>query len=123
MAKMLVEKQEVIDSALDDHHPDRNEIVYQPKIQAATAAESVEKIEKEAENLTEEQIADIHKKLQYLAALDHDYAASKNNMGFNKIDSAIGHSLAERSHLTPKQAALGMKLVQKYRKQLEVFQA
>ena len=123
MAKMLVEKQEVIDSALDDHHPARDEIVYQPKVQAATASESVEKIEKEAENLTEEQISDIHKKLQYLAALDRDYAANRNGMGFNKIDSAIGHSLAERSQLTPKQAALGMKLIQKYRKQLEVFQA
>ncbi len=122
MAKMLVEKQEIIDSALDDHHPDRNEIVYQPKIQAATASESIAKIEKEAENLTDEQIADIHKKLQYLAALDRDYAANRNGMGFNKIDSAIGHSLADRSFLTTKQAALGMKLVQKYRKQLEVFQ-
>lgn len=122
MAKMLVEKQEIIDSALDDHHPARDEIVYQPKVQAATASESIAKIEKEAENLTEEQIADIHKKLQYLAALDRDYAANRNGMGFNKIDSAIGHSLAERSHLTPKQAALGMKLIQKYRKQLEVFQ-
>jgi SWI/SNF-related matrix-associated actin-dependent regulator 1 of chromatin subfamily A len=123
MAKMLVEKQEIIDSALDDHHPDKNEIVYQPKVQAATASESVEKIEKEAENLTEEQISDIHKKLQYLAALDRDYAANRNGMGFNKIDSAIGHSLADRSILTPKQAALGKKLIQKYRKQLEVFQA
>ena len=123
MAKMLVEKQEIIDSALDDHHPARYEVVYEPKVKAATASESVEKIEKEAENLTDEQIADIHKKLQYLAALDRDYAANRNGMGFNKIDSTIGHSLADRSHLTPKQAALGMKLIQKYRKQLEVFQA
>jgi len=123
MAKMLVEKQEIIDSALDDHHPDRNEIAYEPKVKAATASESVEKIEKEAETLTKEQIADIHAKLQYLAALDRDYAANRNGMGFNKIDSAIGHSLADRSFLTPKQAALGMKLIQKYRKQLEVFQS
>jgi SWI/SNF-related matrix-associated actin-dependent regulator 1 of chromatin subfamily A len=123
MAKMLVEKQEIIDSALDDHHPARYEVVYEPKVKAATASESVEKIEKEAENLTEEQIADIHAKLRYLAALDRDYAANRNGMGFNKIDSAIGHSLAERSFLTPKQAALGMKLIQKYRKQLEVFQS
>jgi SWI/SNF-related matrix-associated actin-dependent regulator 1 of chromatin subfamily A len=123
MAKMLVEKQEIIDSALDDHHPARYEVVYEPKVKAATASESVEKIEKEAENLTDEQIADIHKKLQYLAALDRDYAANRNGMGFNKIDSTIGHSLADRSHLTPKQAALGMKLIQKYRKQLEVFQS
>ena len=112
----------MIDSALDDHHPDRNEIAYEPKVKAATASESVEKIEEEAETLTKEQIADIHAKLQYLAALDRDYAANRNGMGFNKIDSAIGHSLAERSQLTPKQAALGMKLIQKYRKQLEVFQ-
>jgi SWI/SNF-related matrix-associated actin-dependent regulator 1 of chromatin subfamily A len=123
MAKTIVEKQEVIDSALDDHHPDRNEIVYEPKVKAATASESVAKIEKEAENLTDEQIADIHEKLRYLAALDHDYAANRNGIGFNKIDSTIGHSLAERSFLTPKQAALGMKLIQKYRKQLEVFQS
>lgn len=122
MAKMLVEKQEIIDSALDDHHPDRDEVIYEPKVKAATAAESIAKIEKEAEALTEEQIAEIHAKLRYLAALDRDYAANRNGIGFNKIDSTIGHSLADRSHLTPKQAALGTKLIQKYRKQLEVFQ-
>jgi hypothetical protein len=49
--------------------------------------------------------------------MDGDFAAEQNGIGFNKIDSGIGHSLAEQSFLTPKQAALGLKLVQKYHKQ------
>ena len=34
------------------------------------------------------------------------------------MDVQIGHSLAERLLLTPKQAVLGAQLVRKYRKQL-----
>jgi hypothetical protein len=50
--------------------------------------------------------------------MDTDYARTKNAMGFNKMDSEIGHSLAGRSALTPKQAALGKRIVLKYRRQL-----
>jgi hypothetical protein len=60
-----------------------------------------------------------------LAGLDIDGARELNNVGFNKIDSGIGRTLAERSSLSPKQAALGAKLVKKYHRQLpaEVIEA
>ena len=41
-----------------------------------------------------------------------------NGIGFNKIDSAIGHELSMKQSLSPKQAALVWKMVLKYREQL-----
>ena len=117
MARILIDKQNVIDSALDVNHPERTKPVYEPKIKAVTSTETVDKLAEIAETLTEAQIADIHEKLRFLAWMDGDFAAEQNGIGFNKIDTGIGHSLAEQSFLTPKQAALGLKLVQKYHKQ------
>ena len=53
--------------------------------------------------------------------LDPDYARATNGIGFNKFDGDIGHQLAERIFITPKQAALGKKILKKYHKQLEMF--
>jgi hypothetical protein len=39
-------------------------------------------------------------------------------MGFNKIDSHIGKSLADSFRLSSKQAALGKKILKKYARQL-----
>jgi hypothetical protein len=47
-----------------------------------------------------------------------DGANALDGCGFSKIDTRIGHSLAECATLTPRQAALGAKLVNKYRRQL-----
>lgn len=43
---------------------------------------------------------------------------SLDGSGFNRIDAGIGHSLAERPRLTDRQAALGLRLCRKYRRQL-----
>jgi SWI/SNF-related matrix-associated actin-dependent regulator 1 of chromatin subfamily A len=140
MAKMLVEKQAVIDKALDAQitndtsYPERPvsalptassdavapdaAIEYQPKNKAATAAETVDRLAAVAATLTPEMIIEIHRKLQILAAMDSDRANAKNGVGFNKIDSAIGHSLADAPRLTPRQAALAQKFLIKYRAQL-----
>lgn len=118
MARMLVEKQNVIDSALDVNHPARTAPVYVPKNAAATRETSVEKLTEEAQTLTLEQIETIHATLRILASFDGDMANDLNGIGFNKIDTAIGHSLANQATLTPKQAALGYKLTRKYRRQL-----
>jgi len=136
MAKMLVEKQAIIDKALDanieiskqpvsvnytassDATAPAAAIEYQPKNKAATAAETVDKLAAVAATLSPDMIAEIHRKLQILAAMDGDRANAKNGVGFNKIDSAIGHSLADAPRLTPRQAALAQKFLIKYRSQL-----
>ena len=75
-------------------------------------------IEEVAETLLYDEIGDIHEQLKRLAGRDIDYARSQNGVGFNKLDTEIGHQLAERGFLTPKQAALGKMLLAKYQKQL-----
>lgn len=118
MATMIVAKQRVIDSALDINHPERAAQVYAPKQAAATHETKPDELAKVAATLTDEQIASIHAALRTLAGMDADWASDLNGIGFNKIDTALGHSLAERASLTPKQAALGLKLCKKYHKQL-----
>lgn len=118
MANILVSKQNVIDNALDVNHPERTQPAYEPKVKAASSTVSVTEIEKQAAELSEAQVEEIHAKLRILAGMDMDHATDMNGAGFNKLDSAIGHSLADQWMLTPKQAIIGMKLVTKYRRQV-----
>ena len=62
-------------------------------------------------------IAQIHLGLQMLAGIC-DGARSQDDMGFNGIDTRVGKSLASWHSLTPKQAALGRKILMKYHRQL-----
>ena len=114
MAKKIVEKQHVIDTALDKDIPEF-------KIPTIPTVETTEtprkKIEEAAAKLTPEQIEAIHMGLQELAEMC-DGAREIDGMGFNKFDTAIGKSLAGAIKLSPKQAALGHRLVRKYRRQL-----
>lgn len=130
MAKRLVAKQNVIDSALDRDHPERltveqRELMDAPilpsRTEAATESVSRSKYEKIAETLTTSQIAAVHECLRILADMDLDHAKVRNGAGFSRIDGMIGHSLASCGSLTRKQAALGQTLVRKYRRQLSEF--
>jgi hypothetical protein len=56
--------------------------------------------------------------LQIIAGMDEDYASERNDVGFNKIDGKIGHSLANQEKLSNKQAVIARKLCNKYRRQL-----
>ena len=117
MATILVEKQEVIDQALD------REILapvipVEKEQRAATEGTSRAQIEKDAQAMTPEQIGSILAGLRQLAAMDQDHATALNGVGFSKADSFIGQRLAALSYLTPKQAALGAKLVHRYRRQI-----
>jgi len=118
MAKTIVSKQNVIDSALDVNHPECTAPVYEPKQAAATHNTTVDALVKVAETLSYEQCAMIHNQLRYLAGMDTDHDADRNDIGFNKIDNRIGHDLARREKLTPKQAVLGAKVIKKYWRQL-----
>lgn len=71
----------------------------------------------EALGLTLEMISKIHDGLRSLAMVC-DGAVDKDNVGFNGCDSRIGKSLAAQQTLSPKQAALGKRLLKKYSRQL-----
>lgn len=118
MARALVEKMGVIELALDKdvQLPDLSVPVLPDPPVTATVTRT--RVEQDAVRLSEKQIAAIHQGLKLLAAMDSDRAREQNNMGFNKLDTDIGCSLAARGVLTPKQAVLGRKLVNKYRRQL-----
>ena len=57
-----------------------------------------------------------------LAGLDSDYAAVKNEVGFNKLDGPLGHSLAAQIQagkgLTERQWAVAVKLACRYTRQV-----
>jgi SWI/SNF-related matrix-associated actin-dependent regulator 1 of chromatin subfamily A len=117
MARILVEKQDVIDRALD-REPDPAPLVpVETRERAETESTSRAQIIADAENMTPERIAAIHVGLQMLAGRC-DGARELDGAGFSKVDVRIGHSLADAGALTPRQAALGAKLVNKYRRQL-----
>lgn len=128
MAKTLVHKQAIIEKALDletekdeeteDHDMILAESVVSDEVKrsAARSARRAD-LDAEAARLTEEQIKAIHAALVRLAQMC-DGAMALDGMGFNRIDTAIGHDLAYRVFLTPRQAALGKKIVRKYRGQL-----
>ena len=127
MAKRLVSKQTIIDSALDREHPERLtpeqvELMDAPIVpgrsEAATQDTPRTKYAKIAETLTASQIAAIHQALRMIADLDGDHAKVLNGIGFSRLDGMIGHSLADCGRLTPKQAALAQTLVRKYRRQV-----
>lgn len=86
--------------------------------EGATTGTPQSEVAKRAEWITPKDIEAVHEGLRLLAGLDFDHAQEVNGVGFSKIDVGIGHDLAGRDALTPKQAALGAKLTNKYRRQL-----
>ena len=66
----------------------------------------------------EEDIDPVLKALKLLAGDDPDFAATRNNVGFNKMDADFGHSLASNNHLSDRQREYGKKLLRKYHRQI-----
>ena len=116
MAWTLVEKQKVFDAALDDKI-EFTMPVTPAKEQPATGNTSRQQIEKDAETMTAAQIQAVHTALRTLAGVC-DGAWLLDGHGFNRVDARIGHSLAAAPCLTPRQAALGRRLLKKYARQL-----
>jgi len=112
MAKTLVEKQEIIDKALDTEPPPVTPIE-EPTTKATSRAALAA-----LPDIPEAEITEIHEQLRYLASVC-DGALEQDRAGFNKVDTHIGKSLAAAPHLTQKQARLGRILVRKYHGQLE----
>jgi SNF2 family DNA or RNA helicase len=115
MAAVLIEKQRILDAGLD------TQAAHEPLVpsieQPATASVRRREIDEMAENLTDEQVVRIHSALQTLAGMC-DGAQLLDDVGFNRLDTRIGHELAARECLTKRQAALGARLCRKYRRQV-----
>jgi len=126
LAVTVVQKQDVIDAALNDGGADLA-LLDEPAIPReagagageARASESVsrEKIAREAKAITPDVSAAVLEALQVLSGRC-DGARELDGAGFNKLDARIGHELAALAYLTPKQAALGRRIVWKYQRQL-----
>lgn len=114
MLKTTLEKQEIIDKALDIESQWE---AHQPAFVPSPALGKKKEIEEEACLLTTAQVEAIHQALRGLSMVC-DGAFAIDGMGFNKIDSRIGKDLASRAFLTPKQAALGKRLCMKYTRQI-----
>ena len=116
MAKTIVAKQNIADQALD---------------KGAVAVQGVDPILTiEAGSILDDSTAAVvpvaseelrqfvHDGLRRLAGSDQDHAQALNGIGFNKMDGAFGHALAERGFLTDKMVVYAAKLCRKYSGQL-----
>jgi len=128
MEQTAIDKQDVADQALDTPLPPQMElpaaVPYEREPVKAVPQESKKVSMPPAaaeETLTTEEISVIHQQLRYLAGLDSDRAAERNDVGFSRYDGEIGHSLAAQPFLSVRQALLGRRILKKYRRQLENF--
>src|SRR5262249_37628078 len=121
MAQRIVDKQDVIDRALDINGKPvyAAEPVFAAKVkdEPATVDLKREQADKLAAQMTAEQRQAAHTAVQMLAGMC-DGAQKLDGHGFNKIDTQIGHDFAARDTLTPRQAVFAAKLARKYRGQL-----
>jgi SWI/SNF-related matrix-associated actin-dependent regulator 1 of chromatin subfamily A len=122
MAKRTVTKQNVADKALDKglavgQALKLEELSANYAEPVATESVSPDQLTLDSQKLTSRQIDDIHLALKMIAGLC-DGARAVDGIGFNKFDTRLGVNLAQQGRLTPKAAALGRKIVLKYKKQL-----
>lgn len=113
MAQTIIKKQAIIEQALDKQD-DADEIATIDDPSTGSGQRAVS----ELVELTQAQTRAVHEAMRILAGSDTDHATQKNNVGFDRYSSVIGHSLADAYELSPKQAALGYKLSKRFRGQL-----
>ena len=119
MAKVLVEKQQVIETALDGDYssPYAQEVVAPGETESEVSTATRARIDVESEGITEEQVFIAQKFVQYLASVC-DYASQLDYSGFNRYDAALGHALAKRDPFSRRDAVLARMLCRKYKRQL-----
>lgn len=120
MAKVLVEKQDVADAALDDPRA-ALEITRPITPPARRAPEGVTvgaSGERTYPAATDEQRRLAHLAVRTIAGMC-DGAQQKDDMGFNGADTSYGHRLAECETLTDGQVWAATRLARKYRRQLD----
>lgn len=116
MAKRIVEKQDVIDRALDSARLAVEVAVPAERSgrQGATVGTPADKLAKEADLMTADQREASIQALRLLASRCNG-ARDWDGMGFSKLDTTIGKDLASRPFLTKRQCALARKICRKYR--------
>lgn len=126
MSTSIIEKQEVIDKALDTKHAQKPEVVVEkpavgvkepPKPVRTESGAVVVETKHGKITLTLANIEAIHTGLRMLRG-KCDGAVARDGMGFSGADKDFGWSLADSPRLTPKQAAWGQHFVRKYQGQL-----
>jgi len=118
MAQALVEKQNVIDQAMDVMVRKTLTVPIMPVREKRPSTRKAE-IERIAEIISDEQIEAAHDRMKILDAWNKDNASIKNDIGFSAIDTKIGRELANKPFLSKKQAALCVILAWKYHRQVE----
>ena len=105
MADLIVDKQRIADESLD------LEFASEPLLPSAARAIDATRaaIERDAGGLSAADIENIHGQLQFLLQTN----------SYSSTDAALGARLGELRNLSPKQAALGARILVKYRRQLE----
>jgi len=119
MVNMIVEKQDVIEKALNDMTEIQIPIIPVPfEIKNSDNVIITKKeIEENKEIVSDKERSNVHESLKILSGMC-DGAVSLDDIGFNKIDTYIGHSLAGSIQLSDKQVLLGKKIIKKYHKQI-----
>jgi SWI/SNF-related matrix-associated actin-dependent regulator 1 of chromatin subfamily A len=115
MARRITEKQEIIDQCLDVQ---RTEVAAETSAMVGGKGGSgvtFDKLASDAAQMTPDQRAAAHQAIRMLASAC-DGARGIDGHGFNKLDAGIGRSLASQLSLTPKQAALALKICRRYAK-------
>lgn len=116
MIGIIVDKQTIIDQALDD---EPGPLKVAEPVLVPHAPQNGTRVQLEAEGLliTTAQRQSIHRGLRELAAVC-DGARRLDGCGFNMVDAYIGRSLASQNDLTDRQAALGRRICRRYVRQL-----
>lgn len=112
LAKVLVEKQEVIDRALD-----KGLVLPELAALAADPLPAKVSVPRASPTVSPERREAVHTALVYLAACC-DGARTRDGAGFNRMDAAFGRQLSRLPELTDRQFYAGQKLIRKYRGQL-----
>lgn len=119
MAQTIINKQNIADKALDkEYELNAEPVPVIPSHRIATEHTTRTQIDIDADKITDEQAQAIHEALRIVSSMDTDRALVRNNIGFSRIDTAIGQSLAVRENLSKRQAAFGRRLALKYSRQL-----
>lgn len=118
MLKRVVEKQEILDAILDNPcYAVDTSITSIPAAPAASQSSSRQMIADLAVKMTDNLRRVVLAGLRQIAGMC-DGARAVDGKGFNKVDTMIGKSLSGCQELTPKQAALGYRILSKYKQQL-----
>ena len=118
----LVEKQNVIDRALDTETKGIKKV--EGKVEGTAASYDAathnfghDRLGQIANKLDAEKIALVHSAVRQVASMC-DGAVQEDTCGFNRLDARIGRDLAMNDSLSHRQAALGLVMVLKYHRQL-----